>query len=408
MSVCLACNKNQFYSICSAHQKHKHVNCRLCHVGFCQNCGTIENKSRLELYQRTQDGLSPEQLFNGEGLTYDDFILLPRYSEVDFDKIDISTQFTKNIKIDLPFIAAPMDTVMGYNMAKSLYRGCALGVLHCNQDIKDQLFEVINLKAENEEPIVAAVSTHSSDKERIDHLAKSGVHALVIDSSHGDTTYQLETIEYIKHNYPEIDVIGGNIVTFDAVQRLFEAGVDAIKVGMGSGSICTTQEVTAVGRAQATAVYKVAKAARSLDIPVIADGGVSNFGHIVKALAVGANSVMMGRMFAGTNEAPHGAEYRGMASEEVMKQAGKYRYSIDELDECFVTQGVAGRVPYIGPVRNQLKKMALAVKHGFQSLGVSNIQELHEDIDRAQLRFEKRTNAAILEGRARIDKNLDR
>ncbi|BDA44055.1 Inosine-5'-monophosphate dehydrogenase 2 [Coccomyxa sp. Obi] len=252
-----------------------------------------------------------------------------------------------------------------------------------------------------------AVGTRDDDRRRVDSLmAAHAVDAVILDSSQGDSTYQLEMLAHLKRAHPDLQVICGNVVTSRQAQRLIQAGADALRVGMGSGSICTTQEVCAVGRGQAAAVWQVSRLAASLGVPTIADGGIQNSGHIIKALALGASTVMCGSLFAGTSEAPgeyfvvdgvRVKQYRGMGSLEAMAKGSEARYHSD-TQNLKIAQGVAGTVRDKGSIRKTVPFLVQAVKQGFQDLGTRSIPAAHAALAAGATRVEARSSAAQAEG----------
>lgn len=281
---------------------------------------------------------------------------------------------------------------------------------------KNRDYPLASKNAKNKQLLVgAAIGTRPDDRtHRAKLLVEAGVDVIVVDSSQGDSIYQLDTIRYLKQHYPSVDVIGGNVVTPSQAYRLIQAGVDGLRVGMGIGSICTTQEVCAVGRAQASAVYHVAKfATNRYGIPVIADGGIKSTGHITKALCLGAGCVMMGSMLAGTDESPGEyfyqdgvrlKRYRGMGSLEAMGKGGDKRYVWDDVSASAshnvvkVAQGVSGAVQDKGTLRRYIPYLMQGVRHGLQDAGCRSVKEAQEKLYANTLRFELRSAAAQAEG----------
>ncbi|MDD3568367.1 MAG: IMP dehydrogenase [Bacteroidales bacterium] len=462
-----------------------------------------------------------------EGLTFDDVLLVPAYSQVLPREVDISTMFSKRIKINSPIVSAAMDTVTEAAVAIAIAREGGIGVIHKNMSIEAQASQVrIVKRAEsgmiydpvtigpeatvgdalklmkdykiggipvvNEEKMLIGIVTNRDLRfqrnlaspiksvmtseglittkktisleeaeailqeykieklpvvddnfrlaglltykditkakdnphackdskgrlrvaagvgvthdtiARINALVQAKVDAIVIDTAHGHSLGVIEMLSKVKSEFPELEVVVGNIATAEAALELVKAGADAVKVGIGPGSICTTRVIAGVGVPQLNAIYDVAKALKGTGVPVIADGGIRYSGDIVKALAAGADSIMAGSMFAGVDESPgetiiyNGRKfksYRGMGSLEAMQQGSKDRYFQDVEDDIqkLVPEGIVARVPYKGTLKEVLYQMIGGLRAGMGYCGASSIENLKK------ASFVKITNAGIAE-----------
>ena len=487
----------------------------------------------FELYT---DGLSASDIFETSttAYTYDDIQLLPGHISSRMKAVDLSSRVTRNLKVNVPIMSSPMDTVTEHAMAIAVAQMGGLGVIHNNNEVSEQVAEVSRVKrfrngfivdpitlgpdnviadvdsirdkygfssvpitdtgkvggkllglvtsrdidflkdrstcrlrdvmtrisdlklgvepitlkeaqltlqrikkgklpivnqdnelvamlarkdsiAAKESPaatkgpnmqlaVGASVSTRPCDEARAKALVNAGCDVIVVDSSQGWSIYQLDFIKRFKTEFPHTDIVAGNVVCARQAKALLEAGADGLRVGMGSGSICTTQEVCAVGRAQATAVYHTAKYASEYhDAPIIADGGIQTSGHIVKALSLGASAVMVGSLFGGTEEAPGDyfyrdgvrmKTYRGMGSLEAMQRRSGERY-FAESQSIKVAQGVSGAVTDKGSVKSLIGHVMQGVELGILNVGCESISELHAKMQTQEVRFELRTAAGI-------------
>lgn len=462
-----------------------------------------------------------------EGLTFDDVLLVPAYSDVLPRNVDLTTRFSRRIELKIPIASAAMDTVTESKMAIAIAREGGIGVIHKNMPIADQAKQVeIVKRAENgmisnpvtirkgatvgdalaimseykiggipvvdesgylvgivtnrdlrfqrdlskqidevmtkenlittsrstdleaaadilqqykieklpvvdennklvglltykditkakdkpmacKDPqgrlrVAAGVGVTADVFERIDALVKAGVDAIIIDTAHGHSQGVIDTLIEAKKRYPDIDMVVGNIATGEAALDLVKAGADAVKVGIGPGSICTTRVIAGVGMPQLSAIYEVAKALQGTDVPLIADGGIRYSGDIVKALAAGAYTIMAGSLFAGVEESPgetiifNGRKfksYRGMGSLEAMEKGSKDRYFQDgEADmKKLVPEGIAARVPFKGSLYEVVFQMIGGLRAGMGYCGSHTIKELHK------AKFTRITNAGVAE-----------
>lgn len=337
-------------------------------------------------------------------LTYDDVLLLPNYSEITPSKTDIATQLTENIQLDVPILASPMDTVCEAPMAIAIAQSGGYGIIHRNLSIDDQVSQLQQVVSAGL-TCGAAVGIGSDFKDRVSALVGAGAREICIDSAHGHTKHVIEATAYIATTYHGVEVISGNVATYEGAKALFEAGASAVKVGMGPGSICTTRIMSGMGAPQLTAVAECVKAGKEYNRAIIADGGTRTSGDIVKALAAGARAVMVGSLLAGTDESPGDIveregkkfkRYRGMGSVGAMKAGSAARYGQNAGDEAkkLVPEGIESLVAYKGPAQDHLYQLAGGIRAGMAYLGAATLKELHQ-----KARFVRISHASLAESK---------
>ena len=337
-----------------------------------------------------------------EALTFDDVLLLPKYSDVLPSETNIFLQLTRKISLKVPFLTSAMDTVTESKMAIAIAREGGLGIIHRNLDVKKQSFEVKKVK--NKELYVgAAIGTNQEDLERARSLVNNGVDLIVIDTAHGHSKKVLKILSKIKSIIKNIPVCVGNIATADAAKKLYNSGADIIKVGIGPGSICTTRMVAGIGVPQISAIMEVKNALNKKNIKIVSDGGIKFSGDIAKALAAGADAIMMGSIFAGTDESPGRKfkikgktykQYRGMGSIGAMSAGSANRYfQKNHKDKSkFVPEGVEGRVEYKGKVSKIIYQLQGGLRSSMGYIGARNLKEINK-----KAKFIKITKACFYE-----------
>jgi len=337
-------------------------------------------------------------------LTFNDVLLKPGYSGFNRADINLATQLTKNIPLTTPIISAPMDTVTEHQLAIALAKRGGIGFIHRNLSITDQASEVKKVKKQHM-LVGAAVGSSAGYEKRMEALVSAGVDVLLVDSAHGYAEKVIAATRYAKKHF-KVDVIAGNIATAEGAEALIEAGADGLRVGMGPGAICSTRIISGMGVPQLTAILETSAVARQHGVPIIADGGIIYSGDIMKALAAGASTIMLGRLLAATKESPGGVvelepaqvpgrfqsiingsktytfkEYRGMGSIAAMKR-GIAVSSEDEFHgksyqgDVLVAEGVEGLVPCSGTVDQLLDQLVGGAHSGMYYVGARTIPEL--------------------------------
>ncbi len=336
-----------------------------------------------------------------EALTFDDVLLLPQYSGVLPSETDISTKLTKKIILKAPFLSSAMDTVTEAKMAIAMAESGGIGIIHRNLNIKSQAIEISKVK-KKKLIVGAAVGTNNDDLERTKHLIDTGCDLIVIDTAHGHSEKVLKTLSRLK-KMTKIPICVGNIATAEAAKKLYNSGADIIKIGIGPGSICTTRMVAGIGVPQISAIMEVKRALKNKKIKLISDGGIKFSGDIAKALAAGADAIMMGSIFAGTNESPGKKfkfkgkiykQYRGMGSIGAMSSGSANRYFQKNYKDKskFVPEGVEGRVEFKGNVSKIIYQLKGGLRSSMGYIGAKKLSDIAKNA-----KFIKITKAGFYE-----------
>ena len=359
-----------------------------------------------------------KELFNsGVGLTFDDVLIVPGYSEMLPHEVDVSAKLTQQLTIKIPLMSAAMDTVTEDALAIALAMIGGVGMIHRNQTPDEQAEDVRNVKAvvltdaQKEQAsldskdrllVGAAVGVGPETEERIQKMVAAGLDVVEIDTAHGHSKGVMDAIKRIKAIAPDLPVIAGNVVTAEGTKALIEAGADGVKVGVGAGSICTTRIVSGCGMPQVSAVHACAEAAKGTGIPVIADGGIKYSGEIAKAIAAGADCVMLGSMFAGMDESPgelidyNGQKYkayRGMGSVGAMQGHSKDRYATGQTEsKKLVPEGIEGSIAYRGALADFVYQMVGGLRSAMGYAGTTTIEDL-----KTKTKLVRITNAGLTE-----------
>ena len=338
-----------------------------------------------------------------EALTFDDVTLAPKYSEILPSEVNTSTKLTNHLKLKIPLLSSAMDTVTESKMAIAISKAGGIGVIHRNLDIKKQIVEIKKVK-KHKLLVGAAVGAGPKEFDRAKAIIKEGVDLIVVDTAHGHSKKVGEIIKFIKKlKNNKIALCAGNIATPEAAKFLIKLGVDIIKVGIGPGSICTTRLVAGIGVPQLSAILSVRNGLRNKNIKIISDGGIKYSGDLAKAFAAGADAVMIGSLFAGSDEAPgklikkNGKlfkSFRGMGSVGAMNKGSADRYFQTKQTDTskYVPEGVEGFVKYKGNVGNIIYKLIGGLRSSMGYLGSKNINKL-----RVKPNFVKITKAGFYE-----------